>query len=304
MKLFSYQQGEPRLGMWKDDRHFDVTQSARALNMMAPATLEAALKDWDNFRPKLQKLYDALHEGLPALTAPHFLPPRIEGRSFRDFYAFLQHVKAARALRGLDVIDEWYRFPVFYFSNADVFFGHESKVPRPAYTREMDIELEVACVIGRAGRDISVEQAEAHIAGYTILNDFSARDVQRREMRVGLGPAKGKDFASGLGPYLVTPDALEERRKGKGFDLRMRARKNGRQIADGNFADIHYSFAEMIARASQGVMLYPGDVIGSGTVGTGCILEVRPENTGGWLQPGDKIELEIEGLGVLRQYIV
>ena len=307
MKLFSYLSAAgPRLGLWLADRHYDAAQAGQAFKIETPPDLVSALEEWDKNKPLLQRVHKALLEEkpVPPLNDITFLPPRITGRSFRDFYAFLQHVKSARALRGLKVIDEWYRFPVFYFSNPEVFYAHGQAVPKPVYSEEMDIELEVACVIGRGGMDIPVEEAENHIAGFTILNDFSARDVQRLEMRVGLGPAKGKDFASGLGPYLVTLDEIEDRRKNKGFDLRMRARKNGRQISDGNFADIHFSFAEMIARASQGVRLYPGEVIGSGTVGTGCILEVRPENTDGWLRAGDEIELEIERLGTLRHTIV
>jgi 2-keto-4-pentenoate hydratase/2-oxohepta-3-ene-1,7-dioic acid hydratase in catechol pathway len=151
---------------------------------------------------------------------------------------------------------------------------------------------------------MKIEEAGDYIAGYSILNDWSARDMQREEMKVGLGPAKGKDFATGMGPYLVTPDELSAFKKNKGFDLRMTARKNGQVISEGNWVDIHYSFEEMIVRASQEVTLFPGDVLGSGTVGTGCILEVRPENTDGWLQQGDVVELEIEKLGILKNKII
>jgi fumarylacetoacetate (FAA) hydrolase len=224
-------------------------------------------------------------------------------RSIRDFYAFEAHVKTARARRGLDMILEWYKFPVFYFSNAHAVYGPDDVIPYPKRTACLDYELEVAALIGKRGMDIPVEEAEAYIAGYTIMNDWSARDIQREEMKVMLGPAKGKDFATSLGPWIVTPDELEDRRSGKGYDLQMVARRNGVEISRGNWNTLYYSFAEMIARASEDVMLYPGDVIGSGTVGTGCILELGPENVGGWLQPGDVIELEIERLGVLRNVI-
>lgn len=224
-------------------------------------------------------------------------------RSLRDFYAFEQHVRTARARRGLDVPPEWYEIPVFYFSNPHAIYGTDDVIPCPRYTQALDFELEVAAVIGTPGINILVADAERHILGYTIMNDWSARDVQRTEMAVGLGPAKAKDFATSLGPWLVTPDELEDRRSGKGYDLAMVARRNGVEISRGNWKDIHWSFAEMIARASDEVWLQPGDVIGSGTVGTGCILELGPETVGGWLQPGDVIELEIERLGILRNTI-
>ncbi len=230
-------------------------------------------------------------------------------RSVRDFYAFEQHVKAARALRGLEMIPEWYEIPVFYFSNHNAIFGPDDDIPKPCATQELDYELEVACVIGRPGRDIPVEEAESYIAGYMIMNDWSARDIQRKEMKLNLGPAKGKDFATSFGPALVTPDELADRRivregKGSVYDLTMTARINGREFSRGNFKDIYYTFAQMIAYASQDTMLYPGDVLGSGTVGTGCILELGPETTGGWLKPGDVVELEVERLGVLRNRVV
>ncbi len=168
----------------------------------------------------------------------------------------------------------------------------------------LDYELEVACVIGRAGRDIAEEDAEEYIAGYTIMNDWSARDLQREEMSVGLGPAKGKDFATSLGPWLVTPDELEELALGDGrFNLTMAARVNGVERSRGNFRDIYYTFAQMIARASRDVTLHPGDVLGSGTVGTGCLLELTG-GEGPWLAPGDLVELEVTGLGTLRNRII
>lgn len=225
-------------------------------------------------------------------------------RSFRDFYAFEQHVKTARGRRGLEMIPEWYELPVFYFSNARSLLPAGADLQAPEGGSWLDYELEVGCVIGREGRDIPVAQAEQHILGYTVVNDWSLRDLQRQEMKVGLGPAKGKDFATGLGPVLVTPDEIEDRRSGKGYDLGMTARVRGRELSRGNWRDLHYSFAEMIARASQGTTLYPGELIGSGTVGSGCILELGPENTDGWLAPGDEVVLEIERLGELRQRVV
>ncbi len=224
--------------------------------------------------------------------------------SLRDAYAFEDHVKAANANRGRDVPEEWYKFPVFYFTNASNIYGPDDEIPWPAYTNELDYELEIAAVIGKPGRDLTPEQAPDHIFGYTIFNDWSARDVQREEMKVRLGPAKGKDFASSLGPCIVTPDELADvatARPGV-YDLDMVARINGQERSRGNLKDIHWSFGEIIARASQSVDLMPGDVIGSGTVGTGCLLELTKAK-GPWLQAGDEVELEISRIGVLKNVL-
>jgi fumarylacetoacetate (FAA) hydrolase len=231
-------------------------------------------------------------------------PPIPVPSSVRDFYAFEQHVKAARARRGAEMIPEWYDIPVFYFSNHNAILGPDDPVVRPRRSRELDFELEIACVIARTGIDIPAEEAQDYILGYTIMNDWSARDLQRQEMKMNLGPAKGKDFASSLGPWVVTPDELADRRVGDGrYDLAMLARINGREVSRGNFKDIHFTFAQMIERASSDVLLLPGDVLGSGTVGTGCILELGPENVP-WLEPGDLVELEIEGLGILANRVL
>ncbi len=231
------------------------------------------------------------------------LAPLPRPRSVRDFYAFEQHVRTARAQRGQEVAAEWYEIPVFYFSNHNAIIGPEQPVHGPIDSDELDYELEIACVIARPGRDIAPEDAASFIAGYTIMNDWSARDLQRREMRVGLGPAKGKDFATSLGPMLVTPDELESRKVGDGiYDLAMTARVNGEERSRGNLKDIHYSFAQLIAQASRDAWLYPGDVIGSGTVGTGCLLELTA-GKGPYLQSGDQVELEVECLGTLRNQV-
>jgi fumarylacetoacetate (FAA) hydrolase len=236
------------------------------------------------------------------LLAPVPDPP-----SVRDFYAFEQHVKAARALRGAGMIPEWYEIPTFYFTNNSEIYGHDEPVPYPIGSNELDIELEIACIIGREGKDISVEEADNYIAGYTIMNDWSARDFQRLDMKLNLGPGKGKDFATSLGPWLVTPDELASRRAGSGaserYDMTMLARVDGQEISGGNFNQIYYSFPQMIAYASRNARIRVGDVIGSGTVGTGCLLEIGTE-VHPWFQRGDVIELEIEGIGVLRNRIV
>ncbi|HET6845471.1 MAG TPA: fumarylacetoacetate hydrolase family protein [Anaerolineales bacterium] len=230
--------------------------------------------------------------------------PILRPTTLRDAYAFETHVKTANANRGRDVPEEWYKFPVFYFTNPSNVFGPEDEIPYPAFTQEMDYELEIAAVIGKPGRNIKAAEAPKHIVGFTIFNDWSARDVQRDEMKVGLGPGKGKDFASSLGPCIVTLDELAERsteRPGV-FDMEMRARINGKERSHGNFKDIYWTFGDILERISQSVTLMPGDVIGSGTVGTGCLLELTKAK-GPWLQPGDVVELEIEGIGTLKNTV-
>ncbi|MBI4553344.1 MAG: fumarylacetoacetate hydrolase family protein [Candidatus Latescibacteria bacterium] len=229
-------------------------------------------------------------------------------RSFRDFYAFEEHVRNARRNRGLEIVPEWYDAPVFYFSNTASLYGPHAPIRKPPETHELDYELELAVLIGQEGGNIPVEGADRYIAGFTILNDWSARDIQRREMKVGLGPSKGKDFATSLGPDLVTPDELEDRilpdrSRGHRYDLGMVARVNGTEYSRGNAWTMHWTFAELIAHASRHTVLLPGDLIGSGTVGTGCITEF-PKGTYPWLQPGDVVELEIERLGVLSNLVV
>jgi fumarylacetoacetate (FAA) hydrolase len=238
-----------------------------------------------------------------ALEEVDFHSP-IHPTTLRDAYAFEQHVVTANRNRGRDVPEEWYQFPVFYYTNPNAVFGHEDVIPYPPYTNALDYELEIAAVIGKAGMNIKPEDAPAHIFGYTIFNDWSARDVQRKEMIVGLGPAKGKDFASSFGPVIVTHDSLADRATGRPgvYDLLMTARINGKEFSRGNFKDIHWSFGEIIARVSECVRLNPGDMIGSGTVGTGCLLELT-KFQGPWLNEGDVVELEIERIGILRNTI-
>jgi fumarylacetoacetate (FAA) hydrolase len=224
---------------------------------------------------------NARHHAEFALAEVRLLAPVLEPPSVRDFYAFEQHVKTARALRGQEVPPEWYEQPVFYFSNPAAIFGPEDAIPYPAGSAELDYELEVAAVIGAGGE----------IGGFTIMNDWSARDLQRREMRVGLGPAKGKDFATSLGPVLVTADELGDT---------MVARVNGEERSRGRVSDMYYPWERIVEEAARNTHLRPGDVLGSGTVGTGCILE---HGDGRWLEPGDVVELEVEGIGVLRNTV-
>jgi len=232
-----------------------------------------------------------------------FLSP-LHPKTLRDAYAFETHVKTANRNRGQDVPENWYKFPVFYFSNPNNDFGHDDEIPYPAYTSAMDYELEIAAVIGKAGIDLTPEEAPDHILGFTIFNDWSARDLQVQEMRVNFGPVKSKDFAASYGPVIVTPDSLADKATGRPgvYDLTMTAKVNGVELSRGNFNDIYWSFGDIIARASQSVMLYPGEIIGSGTVGTGCLYELT-KNQGPWLNHGDVVELEIERIGVLRNVV-
>ena len=218
------------------------------------------------------------------LAEVDFRPPVLHPPSVRDFYAFEQHVKTARALRGQEVPPEWYELPVFYFSNPAAIYGPEDEIPAPPDTKELDYELEVAAIIG----------ADARIGGFTVMNDWSARDLQRAEMKVGLGPAKGKDFATSIGPLLVTPEEFD------GASGTMVARVNGAERSRGNLADMYHSWDAIVTQAARNTYLRPGDILGSGTVGTGCILE---HGNGRWLQAGDVVELEVEGIGILRNRV-
>lgn len=234
-----------------------------------------------------------------------WLPPVPNPRTFRDFYAFEQHVKAARTRRGLEMIPEWYKIAIFYFSNTGSLKGHNEPVKKPAATNELDWELEIGAVVGKRVENAKGQEAEDALFGFLNLNDWSARDLQREEMKCSLGPAKGKDFATSIGPWVVTKDELADRRVGPGrYDLTMLARRNGKEVSRGNAKDLHHDFTKMIERGSADAMMYPGDLIGSGTVGTGCILELGPEAVGGWLKPGDVLEIEIERLGTLTTPIV
>ena len=233
-----------------------------------------------------------------------FGPPILEPPSLRDFYAFEGHVKTMWERRGGTVPEAWYRIPIFYFSNVSEIRGPDDPVWRPAASQELDYELEVAALIDTPVHNLPVERGEEAIGGYLIFNDWSARDLQREETAVRLGPAKGKDFASSIGPWLVTPDELADARTEKGYNLTMTATVNGTELSRGSWADAQFGFGEMLARASADARLRPGDLIGSGTVGTGCLLEVKDEILKRYLEPGDEVTLAIERLGSLTTPIV
>ncbi len=237
-----------------------------------------------------------------------FGPPVLRPPSLRDFYAFEGHVRTMWERRGGAVPEAWYRLPVFYFSNVSEIRGPDDPVWCPAASSELDYELEIAALIDTPALDLPEERGEDAIGGFTIFNDWSARDLQRDETVIRLGPAKGKDFASSIGPWLVTPDELgvaEVRAAGAtGPDLTMTAEVNGVETSRGSWVTAHFSFGAMVARAAADVHLRPGDLLGSGTVGGGCLLEIRDTTLGRYLEPGDEVVLRIERLGSLRTPIV
>ncbi len=233
-----------------------------------------------------------------------FGPPILQPPTFRDFYAFERHVGTMWKRRDMEIPEAWYRLPIFYFSNISEIRGPGEPVWAPRGSSELDYELEVGALIDTPVRDLEAARGEEAIGGYMILNDWSARDLQREETTVRLGPAKGKDFASSIGPWLVTPDELADAHNGTGYDLAMTASVNGDELSRGTWSSAHFSFGQMIERASADVRLRPGDLIGSGTVGTGCLLEVRDEKLKRYLQPGDEVTLSIERLGSLSSPVV
>jgi 2-keto-4-pentenoate hydratase/2-oxohepta-3-ene-1,7-dioic acid hydratase in catechol pathway len=291
-------QGADRVGLVIDEQVHALADGTTLLGLFGD--------DGDRLASAAQTARDHPAEVLSldsvVLRAPIPLPPTV-----RDFYAFEQHVKTARQRRGLEMDPDWYELPVFYFSNPYAVNGDGDEVAVPPGSSELDFELEVAAIIGRGGSDLSPQEAEAHIAGFCVMNDWSARDIQRREMKLSMGPVKGKDFATTLGPMLVTPDEIADTRSGHAYDLAMTASVNGREYSRASLAEIFWSFGEMISYASRGTRVEPGDIIGSGTCGTGCILELALVHGGDaypWLQPGDEVVLSVERLGSLRNRIV
>ncbi|HEX8997585.1 MAG TPA: fumarylacetoacetate hydrolase family protein [Ktedonobacterales bacterium] len=330
MKIVTYvradwpPQSEGRAGLLLDDLILDLAalgdwagRNGAATRALPETTLEllrlgpdgmAAAREALALAAKAQPEYLRAEAGLThALSETRLRTPVPDPPTLRDFYAFEQHVKAARARRNAEMIPEWYEIPVFYFSNIAALYGTDEDISYPRLSNELDFELEVAAVIGQAGADISADDAPNYIAGYMVMNDWSARDLQRHEMKMNLGPAKGKDFATSLGPWLVTPDELADKRIGSGkderYDLQITGSINGDALTHANLKDLYFTFPQMIERAAQHVRLRPGDIIGSGTCGTGCILELGTERHR-WLRPGDVAEMSVERLGTLRNRIV
>ncbi len=292
MRWCTYATGDaaPRVGLVDGAVILGLAEPATLIEVLrSPETLAAAERAARRHPAERTRLTTA------RLHAPVPVPPAV-----RDFMAFQDHVIASHQALGIEVDPLWYEIPAFYFSNPAAIRGPMDDVRVPPGSAAFDFELEIAAVIGTPGRDIPAGEAESHIAGYTVLCDWSARDLQEREMRLKLGPAKGKDSATTIGPVLVTPDELEPYRAGNAYDLAMTASVNGKPYSSGNFSTIYWDFGRLVAHASRGTELRTGDVIGSGTVGTGCILELSGTHGSDaypWLAPGDVVTLEVEQIG-------
>jgi 2-keto-4-pentenoate hydratase/2-oxohepta-3-ene-1,7-dioic acid hydratase in catechol pathway len=289
--------GGERVAVWRDGRLYPVPGAARLTDLLGDdgrRLREAAEAAWAHA--------EAVDPASVELLAPVPVPP-----SIRDFMAFEEHVVTASAAIGLTVDPLWYSQPVFYFTNPAAVCGPAADVAIPPGSAAFDYELEVAAVIGRGGSDLTPEQAAGHIAGFVLFCDWSARDLQGAEMKLNLGPAKGKDSANGFGPWLCTADELAPLASGRAYDIALRASVNGTHYSGGNLADLYWSFGEMISYASRGTRVVPGDIIGSGTVGTGCILElsrVHGPDAYPYLRPGDRVHLEAGPLGAIDARIV
>lgn len=315
MKLVSYLlKGKDRLGLLYNDRIFDMEMFIEGISSM-----KLFLDNWNLHYPKAIEGLEKIKQGKIsqehgfALSDAKLMAPVPCPTSCRDGYAFRQHVAAARRNRKVPMIPEFDQYPIFYFTNHNSVMGPGDIPCMPDHFHKLDFELEVAVVICKKGRNIKAEEADQYIGGLMIMNDMSARTLQMEEMLLNLGPAKGKDFATVIGPWLVTLDELKayevaakKNHTGKNWNLRMQCRVNGELLSDGNVADMDWTFAEIIERISYGVDVYPGDVIGSGTVGTGCLLELNgtaklenPDYQERWLKDGDVVEMEITGLGTL-----
>jgi len=322
MKLVTYltKEGHDQLAFL----HNGFLYNADSMHPELPSSMGMFLHYWDDFFPIAQQVNDALVEGrLTSNSAVEFnnvkvLAPIPFPTSCRDGYAFRQHVAAARRNRGVPMIEEFDQYPIFYFTNHNSIQGPGEIKCMPDHFDKLDFELEAAIVVCKNGRNIKAADADNYIGGLMIMNDMSARTLQMEEMLLNLGPAKGKDFSTVIGPMLVTLDELEpyevackENHIGKSWNLKMTCKVNGIQVSEGNVSDMNWTFAEIIERASYGVNLLAGDIIGSGTVGTGCFLELN--GTGKlndanyqpqWLKDGDIVEMEIDALGTLTNSIV
>jgi len=318
MKLVSLDnQSDSRIALFMDQCVYDLHTLDHRIPTSMSVFLEGGEKTMEWAR-RAEEQITAEKDHPAKVSAFQLLAPVPKPASLRDAYAFRQHVETSRLNRGLSMIAAFDEFPVFYFSNHRSIFGEGDIFCERDHFNKLDFELEVAIVLNRKGKNIPAHCADEYIAGYMIMNDFSARNLQMEEMQLSLGPAKGKDFATTFGPWLVTTDELmpykvdtPKGHEGKVFSLEMVAKLNGERISSGNLADMNWTFAEIIERCSYGVDLFPGDIIGSGTVGTGCLLELngtaRRENPScpeRWLQPMDQVVLEVDGLGILENRLI
>ena len=295
---------------------FLAAESRELTTPFSTDSVLSMLQQWDTAEQLLPMVIDwarsadSTAELFLRVDEVELMAPVPRPTSMRDGYAFRQHVEAARRNRGVEMIPEFDEFPVFYFTNHQAVTGPGFVEVLERHCEKLDFELECAIVVGREGRNIKASEADEYIAGYTIMNDWSARALQMKEMTMSLGPAKGKDFATSIGPFLATRDELAERRidgpNGERYDLTMVTRVNGTEVSRGNLKDMSWTFAQILERASYGVTLYPGDVIGSGTVGTGCFLELNGSKItdNWWLKPGDVVDCEIDLLGTLTNTLV
>lgn len=323
MKFVSFlnSNNEERLGFYCNSTIYDLAKKASKLGMTLPSKMSDLLLNFDSHLDNARKVEEYIksenangEENIIKMLAPVPHPT-----SCRDGYAFRQHVAAARRNRGVVMIAEFDQYPIFYFTNHNAVFGEGDIQIEKDHLEKLDFELEWAAVIGKKGKNISSIVADNYIAGFTIMNDWSARTLQMEEMLLNLGPAKGKDFATTIGPWLVTPDELEEFKIetefGNQYNLEMKAFHNGKQVSYGNTKDMTWTFAEIIERVSYGVDIFPGDVIGSGTVGTGCYLELNgtwareaKEKGEGftpiWIEASDTFILEVTGLGTLENKVI
>ncbi|PVH26335.1 fumarylacetoacetate hydrolase family protein [Sphingobacterium corticibacter] len=315
MKLVSFlNNGETRLGLFKNGRIVDLNQADARI----PSTMALFIENWEVAYSIAKAVAErATNEGLEESNV-QLLAPVPEPASCRDGYAFRQHVEAARRNRHVPMIDEFDQFPIFYFTNHKGIQGPGEVLCMPDHFQQLDFELEVAIVVCKKGKNFTAAEAEKYIGGYMIMNDMSARTLQMEEMKLSLGPAKGKDFCTVIGPWLVTPDELEKYKVpakpghvGFSYNLNMTCSVNGVELSAGNMADMDWTFSEILERCAYGAYVFPGDVIGSGTVGTGCLLELNgtgllqdPNYAVQWLKDGDQIEMKIDGLGTLNNTIV
>tara|TARA_X000000368_G_C23025590_1_gene710005 strand:+ start:409 stop:1338 length:930 start_codon:yes stop_codon:yes gene_type:complete len=306
MKLISFElEGKVKFGAFEDNMIYDL----HALDQKISDNMADFLNAGEG---QIQLVKNAINDNSPSISIEDvvLLSPVPSPPSVRDAYAFRQHVATARRNRGLDMIPEFDEIPIFYFTNHNAVFGEGDFPIRPMHNEKLDFELECAAVIGKRGRNISSKEADDYIAGFMIMNDLSARALQMKEMKLNLGPAKGKDFGSTFGPWLVTKDELNNYKTtsedGDRYNLKMRAFVNDVLVSEDSLENMTWTFAQIIERVSYGVDIFPGDVIGSGTCGTGCFLELNGSKItdNQWLQPNDIVSLEIEGLGKLNNRIV
>ena len=320
MKFVTYiNQQTPEVGIIVNEKIYPVNKIDNSI----PSQMSDSLNDWDANMVKAKEVEAQIlsgnHETLSSsLEGSNLLAPVPNPTSCRDGYAFRQHVAAARRNRNVPMIAEFDQYPIFYFTNHNAIMGPGEIRCMPDHFQKLDFELEVAVVLGKRGRNVKAADADQYIAGFMIMNDMSARTVQMEEMLLNLGPAKGKDFSTVIGPWLVTPDELESFKVpaksghiGNSYDLKMSCHVNGIQVSSGSVGDMDWTFAEIIERCAYGADIFPGDVIGSGTVGTGCFLELNgtgllndPSFKPQWLQAGDVVNMDITALGHLSNTIV